>query len=428
MNLNVEQTGPLERRLQIKVPTADVDRAFETVFRDLRKSAQVRGFRPGKAPRNVLEKQFGEHARGEVLEVLVRETLFKAIEQAQLDIVAEPKVNSAPPPRSGEAYAYEATVEIRPTIELKQVEGLRVDVPRAAEPEEDPVEAHLRELRERHAELVAEEAGTAAARGHVAVLDFEGTVDGQPFEGGSGREVALDLGSGRAVPGFEDAIIGMTQGQTREFPITFPDDYPPEALRGRAATFTATLQELKRRELPALDDEFAKDVSEYDSLDELRAELRRRLDERREQERQRNIREGVIHAVIEANPFPLPPSLVHAQLHALMDRLLEQLGPRVGEARRKELADRWHHELHPQAERDTALAFLVPSIARAHGIEVGEEEIDAQLAQLAEGEGQSVAQVKRMFTERNALVGLRASLLERKVVDFLVSKAILAAP
>jgi trigger factor len=426
MNCNVEESGPLVRRLQIKVPTSDVDRAFESVFRDLRRNAQIRGFRPGKAPRNVLEKHFGEHARAEALEVIVRETLFKAIEEAQLEIVAEPKLTSAAPPRSGEAYSYEATVEIRPVVELKQVEGLRVELPDPVEPEEDPVETHLRELRERHGELVAEEAGTAAARGHVAVLDFEGKLDGEPFEGGSGREVALDLGSGRAVPGFEDAIAGMIQGESREFPITFPDDYPPEALRGRTARFEATLKELKRRELPELDDEFAKDVSEYDSLAELRAELRRRIDERREQERQRNLREAVVRAAVEANPFPLPPSLVHAQLHTLMDRLLEQLGPRVGEARRKELADRWHHELHPQAERDTALAFLVPNIARAHGIEVAEEEIDAQLAEFAQAEGQSVAQVKRSFAERDLMPGLRASLLERKVVDFLVSKAILA--
>jgi trigger factor len=426
MNLDVEETGPLERRLQIRIPTADVDRAFDVVFRDLRRSAQVRGFRPGKAPRPILEKQFGEHARGEVLEALLRETLFKAIEQAQLDIVSEPKVKSERPPSPGEAYAYEATVEVRPAIELKQVEGLRVAPPQLPEPEEDPVEAQLRDLRERHGELVAEAEGSVAARGHVAVLDFEGTIDGAPFEGGSGREVELDLGSGRAVPGFEDALIGMGAGQTREFDLTFPDDYRAEALRGKTARFRATLKELKRRELPALDDEFAKDVSEFDTLAELRAELARRIAERREQERERLLREAVIGAALEANPFPLPHSLVHAQLHALMDRLLGQLGPRVPEARRKELADRFHEELHPQAERDTALALLAPAVARAHGIEVTDAELDAQLAIFAEQEGQTVAQLKRMFAERGALRGLEAGLLERKVVDFLVSKATLA--
>ena len=201
MNLNVEQTGPLERRLQIKIPTADVDRAFETVFRDLRRSTQVRGFRPGKAPRPILEKQFGEHARGEVLEALVRETLFKAIEQAELDIVSEPKVNPPEAPRPGEAYSYEATVEIRPEVELKQVEGLRVAPPALPEPEEDPIEAQLQELRERHGELVAEAEGVAAARGHVAVIDFEGAIDGEPFEGGSGNEVAIEIGCGPSRPG-----------------------------------------------------------------------------------------------------------------------------------------------------------------------------------------------------------------------------------
>jgi trigger factor len=428
MNLNVEQTGPLERRLQIKIPTAEVDRAFDDVFRDLRGKVQVRGFRPGKAPRPVLEKQYGEHARGEVLESLVRDTLFKAIQQAELDIVSEPKVNPVEAPRPGESYSYEATVEIRPAVELKQVEGLRVVPPALPEPDEDPVEGQLREMRERHGELVTEAEGVAAARGHVAVIDFEGRIDGELFEGGSGKEVAIELGGGRAVPGFEDALIGLGAGESREFSLTFPDDYGAEALRGKTASFRASLQELKRRELPALDDEFAKDVSEYDTLEALRAELRRRFEQRREEERARLLREAVIRAALEANPFPLPPSLVHAQLHALMDRLFEQLGPRLPEARRKELSERWHDELHPQAERDTALAFLVPSVARARAIEVSDEELDAQLSEMAEQEGQALSKLKRMFQERGALPGLRASLLERKVVDFLVAKATVSAP
>jgi trigger factor len=426
MNLNVEETGPLERRLLIRIPTADVDRAFDAVFRDLRRTAQIRGFRPGKAPRPILEKHFGEHARGEVLEALLRDTLFKAIEQAQLDIVAQPQVNPQEAPRQGESYAYEATVEIRPAVELKQIEGLRVDPPQLPEPEEDPVETQLRELRERHAELVVEPAGTSAARGHVAVIDFEGRIGGEPFEGGSGRELELELGAGHSPPGFEDALVGMTAGQSREFSLTFPEDYRSEALRGKTASFTVALKELKRRELPALDDEFAKDVSEHDTLDALRAELRDRLEKGREAERTRLLREAVIRAAIEANPFPLPPSLVHAQLHSLVDRLLARVGSSLPADKRKELVERWHEELHPQAERDTALAFLVPSIARERGLEISDEEVDAELAQVAELDGRSLAQVKRMFQERDALPALRARLLERKVVDFLVSKATFA--
>jgi trigger factor len=261
----------------------------------------------------------------------------------------------------------------------------------------------------------------------VAVIDFEGRIDGEPFEGGSGSEVEIEIGAGRAVPGFEDALVGLEPGQQREFSLIFPDDYRAENLRGKTAVFRASLKELKRRELPALDDEFAKDVSEFDTLEGLRAELRRRWEQRREDERQQLLREAVIRAALEANPFPLPPSLVHAHLHALMDRLFEQLGPHVPEARRAELRDRWHEQLHPQAERDTALAFLVPHVARAHDIDVSEEDVDARLSQLAADEGRTLAQIKRIFQERGALDGLRAGLLERKVVDFLVSKAILAA-
>ncbi len=428
MNLSVEETGPLERRLQVEIPTTDVDRAFDRVYRELRKTAAIRGFRRGKVPRPILEKHFGEHARGEVLQSLVQETLFQAIEQAELDIVSQPQLAPDEPPEQGAAFEYHATVEIRPQVELKQVEGLRVSEPDLPEPDEDPVEQHLEELRQRQAQEIAEDQeGVAAASGHVAVLDFRGTLDGEPFEGGSGEDVPFEIGAGRSIPGFEDELVGLRVGDDKSFEIEFPEDYGAEEVAGKRVRFEVTLKALRRRELPELDDEFAKDVSEHDTLEALRQELRERVEGGRERERERLVRQAVVRAAVDANPFPVPRSLVHAQLHSMIDRMLSQLPP-LDEERRREFADRWHDEWEEQAERDCAMAFLVPAIAEAHDIEVGDDDVDAQLAEVAEQQGSSVTQVKRIYQEQGALGSLRASLLEDRVVEFLVSRAILEAP
>jgi trigger factor len=426
MHLHVEETGPLERRLRIEIATAEVDRAFDAFYRDLGKTAQLKGFRPGKVPRPLLERHFGEHARHEVLETLVRQTLGEAIEQAQLQIVSEPRLQSDEPPAQGASFSYGATVEIRPDVELRQVEGLEVGPVQLPEPETDPVEGYLEQLREGQAQLLEVEPDTAAARGHVAVVDFDATLDGQPFEGGSARETTVEIGSGRAVPGFEEQLIGLRVGESRRFELQFPAEHGSEEVAGRTAQFEVVLRGLKRKELPALDDELAKDVSEFETLEALRADVRRRVEEGREAERQRLVRERTIDALIAANPFPLPHSLVEAELHAWIDRMLAQLDPRVPEERRRQLAAEWHEQGHARAERATALAFLVPRIAETRGVEVRDEDVDARLAELAQSQKVPLSRLKRAYQEANRLPALRAALLQEQVVEFLVSKAILA--
>ena len=222
MSVQVEETGPVERRLSIDVPTARVDAAFDAIYRTMGSQVRVRGFRPGHVPRSVLERMLGERARGEVLERLLRQTLPKAIEEAELAVIGEPRLTPGEEPKQGSPYSYEVTVEIRPEIELRKIRGLEVTRPELPEPEEDPVESYLGELRETHGQLVEEPEGTTAARGRVAIVDYEGTCDGEPFDGGAGRGAAIEIGSGRAIPGFEEQLEGMAAGGEREFDLELP--------------------------------------------------------------------------------------------------------------------------------------------------------------------------------------------------------------
>jgi trigger factor len=424
MNVSVEETGPVERRLHIEIPATEVDAAFSAFFSEMRRNAHIKGFRPGKAPRAVLEQYFGDRAASEVLQRLVERSLFRAITEKELDVLGEPRLAAAEPPKPGAAYAYDVNVDVRPVIEVQKVSGLDVKRPALPTPEKDPVEAHLEELRQRQAQLLDEASGVAAAAGHLAVIDYLGKLDGEPFTGSQARETQVELGAGRTFGGFEDNLTGMQVGEERAFDVQMPDDHEDEKLRGKTVRFETKLVALKRRELPELDDEFAKDVSEHATLEELRAELGRRVAEGREAEQKRAERAAVIDALLEANPFPVPPALLEAQLRNRVARMLSQLGgARMGREVIASLAERWQEEMRPQVEKELRLALLAPEVAKRESLTVSDEEVDAQLARIAEASQRKLSEVKREYREHQLGDALRASLLEEKVVEFALSAA-----
>jgi trigger factor len=367
MNLEVEESGPLERKLRVELGAAEVDAAFDAVYRQIQKHARLRGFRPGRAPRAVLERYYSEDAQAQVMERLARESLPKAIEERSLDIVLEPNVEPAGQPKPGTPFQYTATVEVRPTIELRQIRGLAVTRPTLPTPEEDPIEAHLQQLRTQAGTLIEEPAGTPVARGHRVTLDYTATLDGQPLEGGSATGHELELGAGRTLPGLEEELIGMTAGQTKEFDLPVPEE-TGGPLAGKSPHFSATVTAVKRVELAELDDEFAKDVSEFATLAEFRAELERRVEANKKNELDRLTREVVIDAALESNPFPVPQGLVERQLAGRIARTVRQFGAQLPQDTLEKLVEGWRQDWRPAAERDVRFSFLVGEIARAEKI------------------------------------------------------------
>ncbi len=424
MNLEVKETGPVERRLRIELATADVDAAFDAVFQTYGRKARIPGFRKGKTPRSVLERYFGEDARSDVLRRLVEEFLPQAIKDAELVIMGEPRIEPAEHPKLGAPFRFEVVLEIRPEIELKTVRGLEVRAPAPPEPEQDPIEAHLEQLRVSQGQLVEESEGVVAAGGHAVVIDYEATVDGEPFDGGSGHEMAVEIGGGRSIPGFEDQLIGLRVADEKDFDLDLPESYP-EHLAGKTASFHIVVLGLKRRELPELDDEFAKDVSDFESLAELRADLQQRVDEGREADRKRLLQEAVIDKLIEENPFPVPKGVVDRQLESRLVRAAGQLRGQVPDEKLGEMLEHWKEEWEPKAEREVRLALLIAEISNTEEITVTSEDVDAQLRQIAEQQGEPHSKLRSTYKERGWLGSVEDGLLERRVVEFLVAEATL---
>jgi len=414
--------GAVQRTLEVEIPAEQVGRAFDRVLRDLAKHARVRGFRPGKAPRSVIRKLYGGTVAEEVERWLVGRTLEPAVEESGVTPVVEPAID-APLPAEGEAYAYRVGMEVKPTIELGELTGLPAKKPLATV-EDDAVDRELDALRERQAVFVEEPEGATAARGHTLTIDFVGRVDGKPFEGGSAQGHELELGSGRLVPGFEEQLEGARAGDDVEVAITFPDDYGNAELAGREAAFDVHVAAIRRRELPELDDELAKDVGDFESLDELRARVRSDLEAAAERRARGELERSVMDALIERTPFEVGPGLVDRQLQNRLAGAHQQLQASIPHEQLHEQLARWQEEWRPQAEREVRESLLLEAVAREQGLEVDDAELDAHLAETAAEQGAGdAARLRKLYEERDLIEGLRGQLLDRKALAWLCDEA-----
>jgi trigger factor len=411
----------VSHRVEVQVDAERVGQAFERAYRELARQVRVKGFRPGKAPRSVLERLYGASIVEEIESQLVRETLPDAIEQTALEPVAPPSID-AETPRPNQAFTYTAVVEIAPKIELGNLSGLPARRPRVAI-EDAEVEAELEQLRLRHAPLLEEPAGTPAENGHTLSIDFVGRVDGAPFEGGSGRDVELEIGSGRFIEGFEAQLVGVVAGEDRPVRVTFPTDYDNTKLAGKQAEFDVHVATLKKRQLPDLDDEFAKDVGDFETLAALRARIRADLTELRENAARAALHHSLLDALIERTPFDVPSGLVEQQLDQELHAAAERMQGAAPEAALRAQLERWREEWRGAAERRVRERLLLEAVAADQSLEVAEEEIEAHLAQLAAREGVDRARLEQALGQDGALRLAKRHLLPEKALDFLVSLA-----
>jgi len=413
--------SPVAQRLEVRVQAERVGKAFDRAYRELARQVRVKGFRPGKTPRAVLERLYGASVAEQLESSLIRETLPDAIEQTALTPVAAPDID-AQPPRPGEDYTYVARVEVAPEIELGDLSGLSAKRPRVEVPDAD-VERELEQLRQRQAPVVEEPEGAEAATGHVLNIDFVGRIDGEPFEGGSGRDVELELGSGRFIAGFEDQLAGVRADQDREVRVSFPEDYANRDLAGREAAFEVHVAAVKRRQLAELDDEFAKDLGEFSTLDDLRARIRSDLHAMREKTARAELRRTLMDSLVERAPFEVPAGLVEQQLERQLGAAAERMkGAAPEEALRGQL-ERWREEWRPAAEREARERLLLDAVVKQQQIAAGPEEIEARVQQIAEQEGIDAERLRKTLGEESAQTLVREQLLVDKALDFLTSIA-----
>lgn len=411
--------------LHVEVEAERVDAALERAYRKLASQVNIPGFRKGRAPRKIIEARLGKEALyDEALEELIPAAYREALEATDTDPIDQPRIADVEI-EAGRPLRFRAEVDVKPEAELGEYKGLEVEK-LVEQVEEKDVEHILDHLREDHAELV-EADRDAVQQGDFAVIDFEGFIDGQPFSGGAARGHLLEIGSGRFIEGFEEQLVGAKVGEQTQVKVTFPSDYPAEALRGKEAVFHVTVRELKVKRLPEIDDEFAKDVGGAESLAELKEKIRTQLEEAAVERAEREVRNELVRRVRDASVVDAPEVLVEGELAEMLNDFATNLAyrgidPQAYLERSGKSVEDLKAELRPEAEGRVKARLVLETIAKREGIAVEPGELQARIDEIA-GERRDAEAVRREFERPERRAALKESLLLEKVVDFLVANA-----
>jgi trigger factor len=411
MMVSVEALKGLERRMQVSVPASRVEQQVDRRLLNVSRTARIKGFRPGKAPIHVVRKHYGAQVREEVVSDLIRETFAEAVQREQLVPAGGPRIEPLAVDKGGD-LKYAATFEVYPKIEIHGLEGMELVRPKASVAESD-VDAMLESLRKQRPNFVAVERG--AADGDRLTVDFEGTLDGAPFEGGKAEGQQFELGAGRMLKDFEDGLRGAAAGETRSFDVAFPADYQAAQLAGKTARFTAVVKAVEKVELPVVDEAFCRAFGvDEGGVEALRAEVRDNMERELEQAVGNRIKGQVMDRLLAANPLELPAILVEQEIRDMQLEALRRMGARSA----RQLPPRGPFEAG--ARRRVALGLLLNEAIRKAGIKLDASRVQARLDELVSGfEDQAAA--RQQYTENEAAMRqLQMMVLEDQVVDYIV--------
>lgn len=414
-------------KLEIEVPSQEVETALSQAYQKVVKKVSLPGFRKGKVPRRILESRFSPQIlHEEALDILLPYAYRQAIEEADLRPIDEPGIELLQM-EEGKALLFNAVVEVMPEVELGQYRGLEVEQ-EAVEVSGEQVESNLENLRERQARLVAVNEGAAAGKGDLVIVDYQSFIDGKPVAGGEAENYSLELGSNSSVGDFEEQLIGAVAGERREFKISFPEDYHNKELAGKEIFFRITLKEIKRKELPDLNDDFAKEVSEFETLEELRADIRQRQEKAAAEQARRNLQNRLVRAASEGSVVEVPPVLVERQMDSIMaemDQLLRYQGlnlEKLVSVAGKQIEE-LREEKREDAQRRAKEGLVLDAIMKKEGISVEDHELDEEIAGFAGRYNEEPARVKEIFEKQGNLQRIKDDIKVRKVLELLLAEA-----
>lgn len=418
--VDVETVDSLRRRLAIEVPAETVATEIEKAFAELARAAKVPGFRPGRVPRAVLERMFGDRVRAEVFGRLIQDSYAEAIEEHRIAAVGQPEIVTEQT-EAGAALRYRATVEVKPEVTVEGYAGLSVERPIAPVTDAD-VTAALARLRQSLAQLHPVTDRTQIEAGDVVTLDYEARVDGRLMSRGENREV--ELGANRFPAGFDDRLLGAVAGAQLDFAVPYPPEPATPESAGKTMQFHVNVRSIATKELPPLDDEFAKDHGECSTLEELRQRVRRQLEEEAAQQADEAVRRAVLAGLAKAHDIPVPKAMVQRRTEALVDEVLHDWQRQRGRLKDDTQA-RAHlrQELEPRAHEQVKLALLLEAIARQEGMSVSDDEVEARVGALAAASGAAAERVRALYQQPEARRQLRAQMLQARAVDLVISRA-----
>jgi trigger factor len=407
--------------LTVEVSAEKVNEGLTAAFNKVVKQVNVPGFRKGKMPRPMFEKRFGvESLYQDALDILLPEAYGNAIDEAGIEPIDRPDIDIEQMEK-GKELIFKATVQVKPEVTLGEYKGLEVEEFDTTVTDED-VAKELETLQNRQAELVVKEEGTAEL-GDTVVLDFEGFVDGEAFEGGKAENHSLELGSGSFIPGFEEQLVGVATGESKDVEVSFPEEYHAAELAGKPAVFKVTVHEIKGKELPALDDEFAKDVDdEVETLDALKEKIRTRLEDSKKHEAEHHLRDSVVEKAAANAEVEIPDVMVESEVNRMLQEFEQRLQM---QGMNLELYFQFsgqdenalRGQMKEEAVNRVRVALTLEAIVKAENIEVTDEDVNAELEKMAGMYNMTVDNIKQAL---GGVDGIKGDLQKQKAVEFLI--------
>jgi trigger factor len=419
MQVSVENISPVLVEFSVVVEAEVVTREYEKSFKKVSKGSKIKGFRPGKAPRNIIQRVFGPRVEAEVVQRLVDDTFAKAAAEKSMQPISRPSVE---PERlnSGQAFSYKARVEILPKIESVTYEGLAAKRPKPGVTDEQ-IEKELEAIRRANSTLEAPKKARKSKEGDVVTCDLAVTVDGEVIDDAAATGLAVEIGAGQILKEIEKAATGLKVDASATAEVEMPETHPHPKLKGKKALFTITAKEIKERILPAADDELAKDLGDFETLAELKADIRKQLEATEKEQSENVLAERLVQALVEANPVPLPPSLVAQQMQVSEREIVTRA--RMQGQRVTGVGNELRDKIKNDSELKVRAGLVMAEIAKKESIKIGPEEIEEGLKELAGQTGKNVAKLRAEYSEprkREMLIGM---ILENKVLDLIEAKA-----
>ena len=403
MSVQVEKLEKNMAKLTVEVPAEDVEKAIQGAYQKMKKSINIPGFRKGKAPRQLIEKMYGKEVfYNDAIDAMLPSAYSDAVEECGEEIVSHPQIDVVQI-ESGKPFEFTATVAVKPAVELGEYKGIQVEKA-PIEVKDEEIEAQITKEREANSRTVTVD-DRAVAQGDIVTLDFEGFVDGVAFEGGKGENYDLTIGSNTFIPGFEDQLVGAEIGKELDVNVTFPEKYGAKELAGKAAVFKCKVNGIKVKELPAVDDEFAQEVSEFDTLDEYKADIKAKLLKEKEDEAARAKEDAVIGKIIEGAKMEIPDAMVEYQTRQMLDEFaqriqsqgisLDQYFQFTGLTEEK-----YMEEMKPRALQNIQSRLVLEAVAQAENLVAEEADIEEEIKKMADMYKMEADKIKELLGER----------------------------
>lgn len=403
MSVQVEKLEKNMAKLTVEVPAENVEKAIQGAYNKMKKSINVPGFRKGKAPRQLIEKMYGKEVfYNDAIDAMLPSAYSDAVEECGEEIVSHPQIDVVQI-ESGKPFVFTATVAVKPAVELGEYKGIQVEKA-PIEVKDEEIEAQITKEREANSRTVTVD-DRAVAQGDIVTLDFEGFVDGVAFEGGKGENYDLTIGSNTFIPGFEDQLVGAEIGKELDVNVTFPEEYGAKELAGKAAVFKCKVNGIKVKELPAVDDEFAQEVSEFDTLDEYKADIKAKLLKEKEDEAARAKEDAVIGKIIEGAKMEIPDAMVEYQTRQMLDEFaqrirsqgisLDQYFQFTGLTEEK-----YMEEMKPRALQNIQSRLVLEAVAQAENLVAEEADIEEEIKKMADMYKMEADKIKELLGER----------------------------